>query len=232
MNSVINRKAKNLYRQAIHLRSIKIDDFKHVLNKEVSDLYDNRDKFDFLDQFLLDTEEYYDDHLSECTNTTNTCPINITCENAIYYTKQEKAKLKQAIENEATQRGFSTYIGSIVLSGPNSFVNTGNLVDTIINNSQQLQASGQQNISDNIAELAKVIEGLEEITANQKNEFLETVKFLSEQALLEEDKRANKSTIKVLIKGLFDSLSAVSSISTIVGTDLTEISKFFLESPK
>ncbi len=227
MNKTVERAANDFFFQAIDAGVIKTIEFPSRLKNELSNFYKSADKFDFLNLFLTQTDEHYKNHLKECRSP-KTCPKNHLCENAIFYAEQEKEKVKQTVDNEAIKRAFGTYIGSINISGGNAVV-AGEIKDTIINNSQQLESAGFKDISNDIRELTKAIEAADEIPDKEKAELLDTVNFISEQALLKTDERTNKSVLKSIIKSLFDTLSAASSVSTISGITLKEISKYFLE---
>jgi len=227
MNKVIESSSNNFYFQVFRAESISETDFQGALKKELLRFYSNDDKFEYLNHFYNLVDKGYKEHLPKCTNPP-ICPTNKAFENALYFTQQECDYLTDKIVNDKRQRDVGTYIETINISGANSFVNIGKIKDTIINNSQQLQSRGHKGISENIQELTESIEEAVDIPDSEKEELLDNVKFLSEQALLEESKRNNKGVLRNVIKGIFDSLNALSAISTITDKNLKDITDFFL----
>ncbi|MFD3000102.1 hypothetical protein ACFS7Z_07005 [Pontibacter toksunensis] len=226
MSRVILKVAENLAHAAVRIQYSNTD-FRLDLNSKLSHYYSPADKLMFLNHLITLVQKRYDEHHPNCSNPEK-CHTDIMCEKVLYFANQEIEQVKKLTENEGVQRVFGTYIGSLSINGSNSVLNFGEIRDSIITNTQQLESEGATNVSASILELSKAIEEAVEIEYHDKNEYLDNLKFLSEQALIAKEERVNLSVIKRLLKGMFDGLSAVSSVSTIAGMTLKDISDYFL----
>jgi len=227
MSRVIESYSSDFYMKVFHMESVSTTEFPEALKKELCKFYSTIDKLEFLSHFRSLVNNGYEKHLPKCTNPP-LCVKNKAFENALYFIQQESDYIEDKGEKDKRRQEFGTYIGEINISGGNPFVNIGRIKDTIINNSQQLQTAGFGDISENIRALTRIIEEAVAIPDQDKEELLDNIKFLSEQALLEKPNRTSKSVLTSVIKGVFTSLNVLSSISTITDQHLKDITDYFL----
>jgi|GEM_PF-6220668 len=138
-------------------------------------------------------------------------------------TNEGKAEYERRVRVDNPQ-GSSTFI----ITGHGNVINTGVIEGNIQNNIKVLNDLGMQEISKSIGDLMAVVKSANEIQEEQKKEYLETLKVLSDEALKPKEKRLPVSTLKQIIQFGLGTLNTFSSISTITGVTLSNISNFFL----
>lgn len=144
--------------------------------------------------------------------------------NATQWVITKDGKREQERRDKANNVFPST---SIHVAGQGNIVNTGSIEGNLQNNITHLQETGFEQISFAIAALADAIKDSEELQQEQKNEYLENLKVLSEEALKPSSKRLPRSTIKNIIQHGLGTLNTLSSVSTIGGINLKDIAAFF-----
>jgi hypothetical protein len=134
---------------------------------------------------------------------------------------------KQEFENH--QRvNFGQPIGNITINGTGNIINNGVVEGNINTNIRALNEAGLDQISKSIKDLAEAIKPAIDIQDYQKEEYLETLQLLSEEALKPKDKRLPISTLKQIIQFGLGTLNTFSSVSTIAGITIKDIANYFL----
>jgi cobalamin-dependent methionine synthase I len=108
-------------------------------------------------------------------------------------------------------------------------LNTGNIkeVDKINVSINQLKQNGEDDLATSIKTINDAIFQSKELNDKVKEEVLEQLIEISEQANLPEDKRLKKSILKAIFNGIETALNTVTNLAEIWGTWGTNISTFF-----
>lgn len=116
----------------------------------------------------------------------------------------------------------------IEVKGHGNVVNLGDISDSTISNTVTIKKSVDDNLGKALEELTNAIEKADDIDDEMKKAHLEQLRTLSEQALLEEDKRLPKSVLEPMISFGLGALSSVGSVASIWGTWGDTIKSFFI----
>lgn len=131
-------------------------------------------------------------------------------------------------ENKSASILHHTTINTVQVTGHGNFVNVGSIVESVINNTTRINNQGNNDIATAIEQLAKSVAQADDIGDENKKEFLEQINTLSEQALLPEDQRLPKSTLKPIITLSLGALNAVASVAQVWSVWGPTIKAFFL----
>ncbi len=110
---------------------------------------------------------------------------------------------------------------NIVINGSNNVVNLGNIENSIINITQQLNQAGQEEVANALRLLSEAISTSKGYTDESKEEILEHVQLLAEQALINENPK--KGLIKSALKKIKEIVPTISQFSTISGQNISKI---------
>ena len=107
--------------------------------------------------------------------------------------------------------------------------NMGNIsnVEKIETSINQLKQSGANNIAESIQKIKDAILQSQELDIKIKEEVLDQLTEISEQANLPEEKRSKKSVLKAILIGIGTTLNSIGSLAEIWGTWGANISAFF-----
>lgn len=133
-----------------------------------------------------------------------------------------------SFEEEKKKTFVPTNVTNIHLSGQGHFVTLGSIVNSVITNSVKISEQGNGDIATALESLAKAVADARDIAEEDKKEYLEQINTLSEQALLPEDQRLPKSTLKPIINYSLSALSAIASVAGIWDTWGVHIKAFFI----
>jgi len=114
-------------------------------------------------------------------------------------------------------------------TGNIGFVNTGKIkdVEKIEISINQLKQNGAVDIAKSIQEIKNAILQSQELDFKIKEEVLEQLSEISEQANLPEEKRSKKSVLKAILNGIGTTLSSIGSLAELWGTWGANIIEYF-----
>lgn len=131
----------------------------------------------------------------------------------------------QEQKNRSIQPG--TTVTNINFTGHGNFVTLGSIVNSVITNTVKISEQGNDDIATALQSLAKSIADAQEIAEEEKKDYLEQIKTLSEQALLPQDQRLPKSILKPMINLSLGALNAVASVAQVWSVWGPTIKAFF-----
>ncbi|MDR0872490.1 MAG: dCTP deaminase [Prevotellaceae bacterium] len=135
-----------------------------------------------------------------------------------YCKEMEYRKLQRTLSPQVTIQH-----STIGVLNAGSIEKTGK-IETYIN---QLKHNGANDIATSIENIKEAILQSQELNYTIKEEVLEQLFEISEQANLPEEKRTKKSVLKAIFKGIGVTLNSVANLAKIWGTWGTNISAFF-----
>lgn len=184
----------------------------------MDEVYDIEDKKRFLTQYCVLIKEKLDEHNVNCTGSEN-CMYTKSYDVARFFAEQELRKLSNKVGD--TFSGVSVH-------GIGNIINLGTIYGDITNNVSQLDNSGLHEISEAIETLASAVN--ENLTMQQgdKQDYLELLKLLSEEALKSEHDRLPQSAFKSILNGTLATLNTFASIATISEITLPKIATYFM----
>jgi hypothetical protein len=163
-------------------------------------------------------------HLPQCQNPN--CSKDNLYKTGFFFIIQAIEEIKRQKEKE-NQTSFHTYIDKITINGHGQ-VNFGQIKDSVLTNAVTLANKGQEDISHAIKKLTEAVTDTYELNQEQKEEYLDILKFLSEEALKNEEDRQSKTILKAIIRNTLGTLNTLSSLSTVTGITLPQIAQYFL----
>lgn len=116
----------------------------------------------------------------------------------------------------------------VKIEGHGNVVNMGSMVDNVISNTLKLTQAGDKEIAVALESLTKAISSNATIDDPAKQQYLEQLNTLSEEALKPEDKRLPKSVLQTMITYGLGTLSAAGNLAEVWGTWGPAIKLFFL----
>ena len=102
-----------------------------------------------------------------------------------------------------------------------------NSLDSISTNIATLEKSDSPKIAEALCVVAESVTNNQEVSPEQREELLDIIEEISEQATLETDKRRKTAVIKSLLGGLAMGMGAVGSLAEVWSTWGPAILKFF-----
>lgn len=131
---------------------------------------------------------------------------------------------EKPVQHEKAETGMEMNI----FSGQFGFLNTGVLqnVNSIRVNVENLQREGEEEMAEAFGKITEAI-GNSALDDETKEEALEQVEALAEQAALPEESRSSRGVIKAVFAALGDTMSAGGGLAEIWSTWGSAISKFF-----
>jgi hypothetical protein len=114
-------------------------------------------------------------------------------------------------------------------TGNIGFVNTGSIKDVnkIENSINQLKQNRAVDIAESVQKIKNAILQSQELDFKIKEEVIEQLTEISEQANLPEEKRSKRSVLKAILNGIGTTLNSIGSLAEIWGTWGTNILDFF-----
>ncbi len=134
--------------------------------------------------------------------------------------------LKYHIEKEKMERLKGAKI-EINLKGHGNLINLGSIINSTIKNTIKLKEDGNDAVAKAIDNLTNAINDANDINDEDKEKFLEQLKFLSDQALIDKENRISLSVLEPIIKYGLGSLNAIGSVASIWGLWGEVIKNFF-----
>jgi hypothetical protein len=142
---------------------------------------------------------------------------------------EELAKLKAEEEEKKLEKKLATVKKiEVKIEGHGNVVNLGSMIDNVISNTLKLTQAGDKEIAIALENLTKAISSDTGIEDNEKQQYLEQLNTLSEEALKPVDKRLPKSVLQTIINFGLGTLSATGNIAKIWSTWGPAIKSFFL----
>lgn len=114
----------------------------------------------------------------------------------------------------------------ISISGSSLIVNIGN-TGNISNTLSSDNTATSHNVDGSIHQLIDLFKANEEIEFNQREEIVELLRQLNNEALKPTENRLPKSVLKSIIKSISDTVNFVGSAASITGINITNIQNFF-----
>ncbi|MGN6194707.1 MAG: hypothetical protein ACTHOB_07190 [Ginsengibacter sp.] len=228
MDEYIKSQAEYLSKVSSIDNPYKTQELRDKISRFLSQFYSPEDRVDFLKYYQLLMDNILAEHRKRCQK--EDCGYMTTNKTVTFFINQELNSIKKEQEKERFWR-FGTVIENLTINGDGQVLNFGKVEGDIKHNIENLNKSGEKEISKSIEELTNAVTQSIELQEIQKKEYLDTLKLLSEEALKPNDKRLPYTTLKTIIKYSLGTLNAVSSIASISGINLTNIADYFLYKP-
>lgn len=143
--------------------------------------------------------------------------------------EEELAKKRNAEEERKFEKKMATVKKiEVKIEGHGNVVNLGSMVENVISNTLKLTQAGNNDIAAAIENLTKAVNSESSLTENEKQQYLEQLKTLSEEALKPVDKRLPKSVLQTIINFGLGALSMSGNLAQVWSTWGPAIKAFFL----
>lgn len=227
MNPLVTIAVEKLYQESDFQNDLQAIKLREMVPQELSNLYSDEDKIDFLNAYLERMDRKIQRHRREGCNDSATCRFESTDRIVKALVAQELKKIEDA-QKRREKESLSVLGSTINIHSNTGVVNLGKVEGDIYNYTQQLQQNGHKDVSEAIEKIVQAVKDSQEVSEQDKLEYLETLKVLSEEAVKPREERLPAMTLKKMIQFGLGTLNTLSSLSTITGVTLPTIMNYFL----